>query len=63
MRFSSKKDIKINLRLSEKEYNFVKDSAEEYNVPISEMIRMFIDINWMKKESRINENVKNNIND
>lgn len=63
--YTKDKQTRITLRLSEKQFNFVKQSADILEVSPSEFLRLVINqtMNMQKKESVCRENENANIND
>lgn len=59
------KQTRITLRLSEKQFNFVKQSADILEVSPSEFLRLVINqtMNMQKVEGNRRENENANIND
>lgn len=59
------KQTRITLRLSEKQFNFVKQSADILEVSPSEFLRLVINqtMNMQKQEGICRENENANIND
>ena len=69
MKFGANKDIKINIRLCDYQYQFIKDVALSNSCTISEAVRKCIDalmlneFRSIRREVIKNENIKNNLND
>lgn len=63
--YTKDKQTRITLRLSEKQFNFVKQSADILEVSPSEFLRLVINqtMNMQKREGVCRENENADIND
>ena len=62
--YTKDKGFRVTLRLNERQFMFVKDSADRYGVSPSDFLRMVINVTMFgEEEGERRENEQTNIND
>lgn len=61
MKFGSCKDVRLNVRLADYQYDFLKDCAIRNNCTLSEMMRKILEYTMLSAKENLDENIKRNI--